>query len=162
MFDFERFSSLRRLLRYTAHILRSFGNVVAEYFERPAAVRVGELTAKELARAKEYWFRQLQAEYFHEDIERLKKGEAVDRSSSIAKLQPFLDPADGLLKLRGRTALSTALESPADLPILPSKSRNDVIKAPHLIELLVWNVHHTLMHKETLSALRRFCWIPRD
>ena len=162
MFKFTDFGRLARLLRYTAHILRAFGNATADSLGRPELRRDGALSATELSLARNYWFRYIQLLSFGGELEELRKKGRVLHTSSLATLNPFLDPSDGLIKLRGRTEASNDLNYSPSLPILPGKTANGEVN--HFIALLVRDAHLRLLHtgvRDTLVELRETCWILR-
>ena len=118
VFNEERYSTLETVLRYTAHVQRSFANVVAKKKGQP--LKEGELSALDIQRAKLYWFRHVQAIAFKTEKEALERNEPVSRSSHIAIFRPYMSQ-DGLIRLNARTRLSTDLLMTPDVPILPCK-----------------------------------------
>jgi hypothetical protein len=65
--------------------------------------------------------RYIQRKHFGAELKALKGGVSVSRSSSIRKLDPYLDPDTGLLRVRGR--LRNAL--------IPEEERYPIIHADH-------------------------------
>ena len=160
MFDIEEFGTLHRLLRYTAYVLREYGNAVADRLNRPELRRDGVLTATEFTLARNYWIRQVQSLAFPDDLNQLQRNGKVLHTSSLSTLNPYLDPADGIIKLRARTGASRDIDHPPNLPILPNKISTGNIH--RFVILLVRSVHFQMMHarvRDTLVELRQSCWI---
>ena len=55
----------------------------------------------ELQKAETYWLSFVQGQCLDEDVIRLKKSQALRRSSPLLTLHPFVD-ADGLVRVGGR------------------------------------------------------------
>ena len=92
--DIARFSTLDRLHRVTAWVLRWRAICANRTSER------GDLTTEELQRAESLWLKELQEEEYAVEHARLQAGDEISRQSSIYSLRPFLD--QGLMKVRGR------------------------------------------------------------
>ncbi|RWR98846.1 uncharacterized protein B4U79_02881, partial [Dinothrombium tinctorium] len=84
LFDLRKYSSLKRILRVTAYILRFC------HKSKKASTHKGFLITDELNGAEEYWIRCVQNEVFH-DILRNLKNEDIDCSSKLSELKPFID-----------------------------------------------------------------------
>ena len=164
IFNIERYSILPRVLRLTAYILRAFRDVAAESLDIPNDFIDGFPTAEELARARDYWFRQLQAAAFPEELNRLREGRPVGRSSPLATLQPQLSADDGLIRLTGRTGRSNLLDDSPDVVILPNRLPGQGNQVPHFLLLLIRSAHIRLEHtgvRGTLAHLRETMWVIR-
>ena len=158
----DDFSTLNRLLRYTAYVFRAYGNAAADGLNRPELRRDGVLTTSELTLAKKLWIRHIQRVAFSSELRELQNGERVLHTSSLSKLNPFLDKSDGIIKMRGRTELSSDLAASPNLPILPNKVPGRNGQVPHFLVLLIRNVHFQLMHagvRDTLTEIRQGYWI---
>ena len=98
--------------------------------------------------SENYVFRQVQNKMFEREIDSLSKGHCVSKSSSIAKLKPFLDER-GVLRVGGRISRAQ-LPSNVKQPILiPKKS--------HIATLLIRHFHEKTHHQGRLmteSSLR--------
>ena len=108
--DVNQYSSYTKLKRVTAWIYRFVNNCLKKSENR------SHLTAQELEAAETYWLHVSQCAYFSEEIELLKKGQALPRSSCLLHLHPFLD-SHGLLRVGGREQ-STAASSPSQHPVI--------------------------------------------
>ena len=164
IFDVHRYSTLTKLLRITAYILRGFRNAGAAHLDATESITVGAATAIEIQRAKAYWLRHLQSSAFAKERERLQQNREVPLRSSIARLQPWLDREDGLIKLRGRIGLSNLLDETPDVPILPARLPCAKGQLPHFLLLLIRHTHIKLSHagvRDTLADLRESVWIIR-
>ena len=90
----------------------------------------------------------LQANYYSEEIQMLRKGKATHRSSPLHKLDPFLDP-DGILRIGGRLEHSQFLEFKDKHPVILPKS--------HIASCIVKHYHDKAGHqgrRSTLAQLR--------
>ncbi|XP_015119443.1 uncharacterized protein LOC107042773 [Diachasma alloeum] len=112
-----------------------------------------ELQPSELEEARVFWVKETQAEYFSEDLRRLRESKSVARGSQLFRLVPFLD-ADGVMRLTGRlhkSALEVDFKHPG---ILSSDSR--------FTELVLRQAHHGSYHggvQLMLATLKRRYWI---
>ncbi|KOB75497.1 Pro-Pol polyprotein [Operophtera brumata] len=107
--DISRFSSYERLIRTVAYALT---------FIDKCRRRANELNIKHIKQAERLLIRDAQQESFSGDLERLKNGKNIDRSSRLYKLDPKL-AADGIIRLNSRTNAAT-LPAPNDTPANPS------------------------------------------
>jgi hypothetical protein len=99
----ERFSSMLRLKRVTAWVIRFAGNCQAR--KKNLDRVTSPLTADELGRAEKYWISLVQKEHFAREIGVLKAKARILSSSPLVPLNPFLDD-DGMLRVGGREANS--------------------------------------------------------
>ncbi|XP_064461559.1 uncharacterized protein LOC135371435 [Ornithodoros turicata] len=146
----EDYSSLRRLLRITAYVLRYVANL-----RRPDAKRTGPLSAQELLSAERLWVERTQGETFATEIADLKNSRPLPRSSSILTLNPYLDTSS-LLRVGGRLQQMEDTERVRHPILLPSKHR--------LTELLIMDRHMRLHHagiQDTLCELRQSYWVTK-
>lgn len=149
--DVTKYSSLSRLLRVTAWVIRFVSNCRSENRER----KKGHLKAADYAAAEQYWIRQVQNEAFEREVSLLTRDHQVEKSSPLADLHPFLDE-HRILRVTGRSQelhAPSAVKHPIILP-------ND----KHFTELIVLNAHNQLLHEgvtSTMTILRQRFWIPR-
>ena len=54
----------------------------------------------DLTHAENFWIRVIQAEYFSEEIETIKRKKCISKGSKIANVQPFIDE-DNILRAEG-------------------------------------------------------------
>jgi hypothetical protein len=166
LFNVNRYSTLSTVLRLTAWIQRGWGDLVRQNIQREESPVTGadnQLSAFEIALAKNYWFRHLQLIAFASEISLLQRGKPVPQSSKLAIFRPYITPQDGLVRLNGRTKLSASLHVTPDVPILPA-TLPDRKGIPHFILLIIRFAHSQVCHSgvgDTLAFLRRTCWIIR-
>jgi hypothetical protein len=144
----HRWSSLCKAIRVRAWMQRFLNNARRLESERER----GELSFRELEKAKVALFRQVQRQEFPEDYALLKDGQVIKKSSPLYKCAPFVDD-DGLMRVGGRLQRSS-LSYDEKHPILIPKS--------HLAILLVRFQHSLLKHAGVdlmLTSLRNQFWI---
>jgi len=153
--DCQRYSSLNRLLRVTARVLR-FVEVTRERRLGGSNVQYdATLDAMELNKAEVLWICCIQAQAFEREIAYLKGSTTTGKPHYIDQFGLFLD-GQNLLKCRGRinkARLSTAEKNPI---LLPPKHQ--------VVKLLVTDMHTRVKHggvNDTLVALRERYWILR-
>ncbi|XP_014486671.1 PREDICTED: uncharacterized protein LOC106750684 [Dinoponera quadriceps] len=141
-----RFSTLQRLLRTTAWILR---------WRHGHAERVkGPLIPEEIIAARNLWIRLEQRMAYGDDVCALSKGHAIHNRNSLVGLKPYLDKVC-LFRCRGRLRHTE----------LDWDSRHPVILSPkfHLTRLLVIATHHGALHggvQLMLAILWHQFWTP--
>lgn len=145
--DYKRFSSLNKLLRVLAYVLRFINNIKNKKEDR----KIGTMTVLEINRAKLVIVKLVQDEAFQEDIKALRNGK-VQRSSKLTSLHPFLD-SKGVLRIGGR--LKHAL--------LPEEIKHPILlPAMHYFTtLLIVHHHERLLHagaQTTLNSIREEFW----
>lgn len=115
--DIKRFSLYLRLIRATAwilHLLRIF------QAKRERRQFESELIPEEISAAEELWIKKSQAESFEEELQMLKKGLGVKKSSRIYNLNPILDEK-GVIRIQGRLKYADLPESTKQPAIIDSK-----------------------------------------
>lgn len=110
------------------------------------------LTVKDVRQAETAIIRFSQGPTFHEELCALQKGEKVKRSSSIMKLDPFLQ--DGVIRVGGRLHRAA----------LPEHTKHPAILAKdhHITTMIIRNAHEEIGHggrNHTLARLRQRVWI---
>ncbi|XP_011169928.2 uncharacterized protein LOC105202933 [Solenopsis invicta] len=146
--EYNRFSSLYKLFRVSAYVLRFIYNIRNNKKDRIE----GAINAKDLKRAKLTIVKLVQAEEFKEDIRRLKTDNKLQRSSRLISLLPFLDDK-GILRVGGRLRHATIPEEAKHPAILPSRH--------HVTRLLIVHYHEKLFHagvQTTLNSIREEFW----
>ena len=116
----SRFSTLSRLIRIVAYCRRPLMNLRRQ--------RAGELpswsflTSSEISGARSAVIRLVQGSAFHAEIVLLTTGQALPKRHPLRKLNPFVDKADGLLRVGGRlcslhpsSRIKTSPDSPSPL-----------------------------------------------
>ncbi|XP_012228825.2 uncharacterized protein [Linepithema humile] len=145
---FYTISSMRRLQRITAYILRFIDNSRKPRENRNA----GSLTAKKMKRATLRLARIVQSYSFFTEIKALHNQQAIPRNSKLLGLAPFLDH-DGIIRVRGRLACSKLPYAAKHPIVLPSKH--------NFTKKLIEYEHERLLHagsQMTLASLRQRFW----
>ena len=161
LFDIQRFSSWRRLLRVIAWILRLISR--SKRARHQKSQKTGKrqndslekvLEPDEISNAERYWVRETQRERFSEELTTLRAGGSVLRSSPLWRLSPFVG-SDGILRVGGRLEMSN----------LPYDAKHPVIlpKKHYISKLVIAFIHnqghHNLGVNFTLAELRQKYWI---
>ena len=137
----QQLSSFTRLKRVTVWVLRFINNSRQPKTNRPSSLY---LSSAELTAAESYWISLTQCQAFSLEIESLRKGEPIPKSSRIFSLHPFIDET-GLLRVGGRGRNSEMPFSTIHPVILPGRHP--------ITSLLITSEHHRLMHAgQTLLA----------
>ncbi|XP_066602498.1 uncharacterized protein [Prorops nasuta] len=146
-----RFSSLSKLIRVTAYCLR-FGKNCRCSKSMSSKVQ-GFLTTEELELSRNAIIRLVQSNAFKNELICLKENRAIQKSSALFKLHPFLDE-HGVIRVGGRlthSALPFPVKHP---PILP--------KTSNLSNLFIQDAHILSLHAGptlTLGVLLHKVWI---
>lgn len=140
---FDRYSSLTKLLRITAYILRAFSK---EKHQK-------QLTGKEITSALTKCIILCQTQEYTYEIERLQRKKPVRNDSRLKTLNPFIDP-QGILRVGGRLANAE----------IPDVTKHQVILPGHhpFTKLILMDIHKQTMHGGPmlmLSHLRTKYWI---
>ncbi|XP_076549167.1 uncharacterized protein LOC143306370 [Osmia lignaria lignaria] len=148
----SRHSTLTRLIRVVAYCLRP----VKHLRRRKGGLNPlpAYLTTSELSDARSTIIRLAQAHAFASEIERLKSGKPLPKSSALRRLNPLLDKEDGILRVGGRLSWSNLTSERKHPPILPRHSG--------LSRLFVRYAHHAALHGGptlTSSVLLRYAWV---
>ncbi|XP_037931304.1 uncharacterized protein LOC119666101 [Teleopsis dalmanni] len=140
--NFNKFSSYSKLKRHMAWVLRAIKKLAQHWLltlklKKPSLISENcapklsrfrqvmpkeklpflSLTVDELRKAELKIIQIVQKENFANEIDQLHKGKHIQKSSSIYKLQPYLDEHE-LLRLHGRLDEATCLPLDARRPIL--------------------------------------------
>ncbi|GBN75165.1 hypothetical protein AVEN_272726-1 [Araneus ventricosus] len=83
LIDISKFSSLTRLLRATAYVLRFLGKLGGK------GTQTGSLVAVEISEAEEFWVKQVHREHFDFEITRLNRGPQIPAGSRICNSSLF-------------------------------------------------------------------------
>ncbi|XP_066988208.1 uncharacterized protein [Macrobrachium rosenbergii] len=121
----------------------------------------GSITAEELDAAGKAVIRYIQKKTFSKEVTLLQKsegsrGRGLCSSSSIYKLDPFIDPKDRLLRVNGRLSKAEISAGEKHPMILPRKS--------HITTLIIRYTHEKLAHagrNHVMAKLRELYWIIR-
>ena len=146
--DINRFSTLGKLHRVTAWVLR--WNAI----RTGPTVEPGELTTEELQNAESIWLKEIQQETYEEELSQLQTADEVGRQCSLYSLNPIVD--QGLLKVRGRLQEADLKQEEKHPIIIPPDHK--------YTQLLIIDHHQRACHggvQQTLHSLRERFWIPR-
>lgn len=144
----ERFSSLHKLKRVVAYILRWKNSVKKLKSER----ETGILTLGELNNALQVLLKICQRKHFLKEITSLENNKPIPRDSKILNLNPFLDIA-GLLRVGGRIRESNFNYQKRHPAILPEKD--------NFTKLILNTEHLRLLHcgsQQLLANIRNAFW----
>ncbi|XP_075167679.1 uncharacterized protein LOC142239799 [Haematobia irritans] len=144
--EFERFSSILKLKRTIAWLLRFIKKK-----RIPEDINVSELKEAEVVLC-----RLIQSECYEHEIKCLKRCQPIPKSSPIYSLVPYIDEY-GLLRVSGRIDEAVYMPHDARRPIiLPEK---------HYVSELVLRHHHQRNYHQnmsiTINDVRQKFWIPK-
>ncbi|XP_073820609.1 uncharacterized protein [Musca autumnalis] len=150
--DFNRFSSFLRIKRTMGYVLR----FVERYLKKKIGGIESCLTVAELKDAETVLCRLSQHESFAFELDILKSGGSIPKSSELYSLSPYIDE-NNLMRVYGRIDAASCL---------PIETRRPIILSPkhRLAELIVVHEHKLMKHQNfeaTIAAIRRRYWIPR-
>ena len=117
----DRFSNFTRFKYVTAWILRFVNNCCARDGLQTSKVQ-SPISVQELSSAENYWLRLSQEEHFTKEIQSLKTGHALTKSSCLPPLNPVLDHS-GVLCVGGRVQNAQLCYSVRHPAILHGKHR---------------------------------------
>ncbi|XP_070171151.1 uncharacterized protein [Polyergus mexicanus] len=144
-----RYSSLRWLLRITAHCQRCCAILKGI----PQSSLATPLTPADLEVSRLYWIRSVQSAYFSSELTLISSGAHLSRSHPLAKFTAFIDHS-GILRVGGRlkhSQLDSECKHPAILP-----------RDSYLSRLIISDAHLRTLHggtQVTLTYLRQAYWI---
>lgn len=137
---FYRWGSFLKVIRIVGWIRRFIHNARSRAEDRR---KEEDLSFLEISQAKHAVLQSSQKSYFPEDYKRLQKGEAVQKSSALHKLDPMMG-SDGLIRVKGRLQQSD-LEYAEKHPVILPKC--------HLTKLLVRFQHEKVKKHAGVSTL---------
>lgn len=152
----KNFSTLTRLLRITAYVLRFVDRLKNGLGDQRGTDEMSQtlLEAMDLEKAELVWIQSVQGEAFPEEISFLKQS-IMKKTLYVRQFGLYLDE-ENLIRCKGRIN-NSALPQESKNPIfLPSK--NDFVR------LLIEHIHIKNMHsgvRDTLISLRERYWILR-
>lgn len=115
--DATRYSSLTRLLRISAYVLRFIGNLKAKLSGKTNRV-VQEFSATEVKQAEWYWIKTIQSSSFEDEINFPTKKCQLLAPPRVKQFGLYLDDV-GILRFKGRlnnADLSITSKNPVLLP----------------------------------------------
>ena len=158
--DIERYSTVTRLLRVTAYILRFTRYVKKSVSDRETHQSPGqssrkELNAQELNQAETLWIKTVQTMSFAKELEFLQIKRGTFPPLYVTQFNLFRDEKQ-IIRCKGRVGKAPLSEKSKNPIFLPSKHR--------LTNLIIQDVHSKIKHsgiKDTLTTIRERFWIPR-
>ncbi|XP_063984105.1 uncharacterized protein LOC135166075 [Diachasmimorpha longicaudata] len=144
----ERYSTLDRLIRISARVLRVINNMRGEPVPREL-----DLLPEELEETRIFWINYTQQESFGQVINRLINGQDIANNHPMARLIPYLDE-NQTIRLGGRLKRSNLQPEARNPSILPRQSR--------LTSLVIEEAHRKTLHggvQATLAHIRHKYWI---
>ena len=147
--EISNFSSLTRLLRITAYILRFINNT-----KKSNTRLTGVLSSHEINNALAKWVYSCQQSCFYQEVKHLQSN-SRKKLSLVRQLRLFLDK-DGFIRCGGRIHNAPLCELSRFPYLLPTKHP--------LTKLIIIMTHVNQLHSgvsNVISALRQRYWIPR-
>ncbi|KAK3098915.1 hypothetical protein FSP39_024266 [Pinctada imbricata] len=133
---FERFSNWRKLIRAVSclqHIAQTFhGDKCSNGWHTCDESH----TVHALSAAQNHIFRVVQHEIYHEEIECLKKGQSLSKSSPVLALSPYLD---NILRVGGRLDKSCLTEQEKHPILIPGRH--------NIAKLIIGHYHDAVYHQ---------------
>lgn len=145
----HKYSSILRLKRITAYVLRFINNIRNSKLRNQSDV----LNTSELEAAERFWIRYVQGVEFANVIDGVRKNKSFSCESSMASLNPYLDEHN-ILRVGGRLGQSNLDLDQKHQIILPQKNT--------LTQLIISDVHNSSLHGGVnlmLNILRQKYWI---
>ncbi|XP_045483078.1 uncharacterized protein LOC123688551, partial [Harmonia axyridis] len=145
---FDRFSSFVKLHRVWAYCLRFIRNC-----RRNAPKVTGSLSVDELVKSTNDLIKLAQGQTFQNEIEALRKGQALHKSSRLIALNPFLD-SENIIRVGGRLQSANIPYDQKHQIVLPIKH--------NLTNLIIRHEHNRNMHlgaQALLSLMRLKYWV---
>ena len=139
--DFKRYGTWLKLKRVTAYVFRA-----VNLFKSKSRSTGNELNVEELKRAEVFWYMNIQQEAYKDEYALLKAGNSASSQSRLLKLDPYLDQADGIIKVGGRLQSSC----------LPETVKHPII-LPHgnpIVELIIIDIHNSLLHAGPVCTVK--------
>lgn len=158
--DIERYSSVTRLLRVTAYVLRFIRNAKKSVSNRetpksPERSSRKELNAQELNQAEMLWIKTVQTASFAKELEFLQSKRGTFPPVYVTQFNLFLNDQQ-IIRCKGRVSNAPLSEESKNPILLPSKHP--------LTNLIIQDVHSKIKHsgiKDTLTTIRERFWVPR-
>lgn len=146
---FDRFSSLRKLIRVIAFCRRFFQLTHSQIKPKFPVY----LTSTELQSALNVCITQCQHRHFKDEIDGIAKTGTVNKKSKLASFNPFIDK-NSILRVGGRLQKADISENMKHPILVPRKS--------HLADLIVADAHEKTLHggpQLMLNYIRSKYWI---
>lgn len=147
----SKFSSINKLVRVTAYVLRFIKNWNNKKFGR--SLEIGTLTSRELQVSQTLILRHVQFYSFPIEITALSSGKNLPSNSKLLSLRPFLG-SNGLLRVGGRLENANIGYDQKHQILLP--------KSHHVTRMIITDHHLRNLHagpSSTLSSIQQEFWI---
>ena len=147
--DCSKYSSLKKLLRVTAYVLRFIRRLQSK---KTNTAGMKELNASEIRRAETCWIKSIQAQTYEHEIQQIQLG---GTTPLVEQLKLFINE-DKIVCCEGRIHHSTIIETAKRPILLPTKH--------HFTNLVIRERHESVHHngiREILNSIRERFWIPR-
>ncbi|XP_058816368.1 uncharacterized protein LOC131679652 [Topomyia yanbarensis] len=160
IFEWEKFSRWKRLLRHVAFVKRFPANIRKKIVKQP--VESGPLSHEELKEAELTILKFVQDSEFAREIQHLRKSNplpwknVLPKNSSLYKLSPILE-VDGLVHMKGRIDACEFVEECTKRPILLPKCHP---VSDHIIASIHQRYCH-MNHQTALNEIKRRFYIPK-
>ena len=138
--DANRYSSLTKLLRITAYVLR--------FARRSKEKRGPELNAEEIRSAEELWSKSIQNELFPEKVCHMMSTRKTPAPILVRQFDLYIDES-GIVRCKGRIQNSLLNQEAKTPMLLPSKH--------HVVDLIVGDSYQRMLHSglnTTLTSVR--------
>lgn len=151
-----KYSSVKKLLRVTAYVMRFYKNLKAKNSNRCLIQKTDVIkspTAEEIDEAQQIWLKQEQKRFYEEEVKYLRNQKSIPATSKLLCLNPFMD-GKGVMRIRCRISEEDYEEGLTKPAILPKHS--------HLSKLLIMEAHNLTMHggvNTVLAYIRKKFWI---
>ncbi|KAL9961132.1 hypothetical protein ACROYT_G030023 [Oculina patagonica] len=158
--DIERYSSVTRLLRVTAYVLRFIRNAKKSVSNRetpksPEQSSRKELNAQELNQAEMLWIKTVQTASFAKELEFLQSKRGTFPPVYVTQFNLFLNDQQ-IIRCKEGVSNAPLSEESKNPILLPSKHP--------LTNLIIQDVHSKIKHsgiRDTLTTIRERFWVPR-
>jgi hypothetical protein len=142
-------SKIYIIVNAVAYVFRLIGRKIRK---RPG---IGDLCPEEIEYARNFIFKRIQSNVYRQEVEDLRAGRAIEKSSDLIKLSPYLDP-NGILRVGGRI----------DKAPLPLNARHPIIlpRKERVTELILSQLHRENAHlsaEQLHHEARKEYWIPK-
>jgi hypothetical protein len=155
--DINRFSSLKKLLRVTAYVLRFIEALKTKKQDQPPTVQtMKQPTGSEIKQAELLWTKSIQATSFENEISFVSSKDSKSIEPIYVKQFGLYLDDDQLLRCKGRLNNASLNPGSKNPILLPSKSP--------FVELLIRDVHDQVKHsgvRDTLTTIRERYWVIR-
>lgn len=155
----EQYSSLQRLLRVTATVLRFIRRLKMRVAGKLDLTTTTNRDVEDMRSSEVLWIKAIQRSSFQDEMEFLSEGESKGAKNPqrnyVHQFGLFID-AEGVMRCKGRINNSPLAASSKNPVLLPGKH--------HFVELLIVDTHNWIKHsglRDTLTTLREQLWILR-